>query len=411
MNQVNQTVLALLRGAVWGEKITLSAEADWQAVTREMQAQTVLSMVAGADLPEEIPETVRFQWQRAALYQGAQFYRLLHAQDEMVELLEGHGFHPAILKGMAAAIYYPAPETRTMGDIDFILPREELEAGFSLLRENGYVLEAEEDVNNKHILLAKSEAHFELHRYFGKFDSVEKMQRMDELVQDGLHHLDHSPCAGSSTPVLPALVNGIILLEHAAGHMQGGIGLRHVMDWMMYVRRHLTDAFWQETFLPAIQPLGLEHFACLLTSVCQNYLGLPEEFHWCQAVEREKCDQLLEYILFQGNFGRKEKNVGDKITLILSERKGIAGWLRLLQGSGMKHWKAAKQHACLRPFAWIYGGCRYAWLALGRKKAFSKLLAEKQASEERNVFLQEVGVGRREKPVLWLQDRFVERKS
>ena len=29
MNQVNQTVLALLRGAVWGEKITLSAEADW----------------------------------------------------------------------------------------------------------------------------------------------------------------------------------------------------------------------------------------------------------------------------------------------------------------------------------------------------------------------------------------------
>ena len=219
MNQVNQTVLALLRGAVWGEKITLSAEADWQAVTREMQAQTVLSMVAGADLPEEIPETVRFQWQRAALYQGAQFYRLLHAQDEMVELLEGHGFHPAILKGMAAAIYYPAPETRTMGDIDFILPREELEAGFSLLRENGYVLEAEEDVNNKHILLAKSEAHFELHRYFGKFDSVEKMQRMDELVQDGLHHLDHSPCAGSSTPVLPALVNGIILLEHAAGHI------------------------------------------------------------------------------------------------------------------------------------------------------------------------------------------------
>lgn len=142
-----------------------------------MQAQIVLSMVAGADLPEEIPETVRFQWQRAALYQGAQFYRLLHAQDEMVELLEGHGFHPAILKEMAAAIYYPAPETRTMGDIDFILPREELEAGFSLLRENGYVLEVEENANNNHILLAKDVAHFELHRYFGKFDSVEKCRK------------------------------------------------------------------------------------------------------------------------------------------------------------------------------------------------------------------------------------------
>ena len=38
MDQVSQAVLALLRGALWGEEVVYPADTDWQAVTKELQA-------------------------------------------------------------------------------------------------------------------------------------------------------------------------------------------------------------------------------------------------------------------------------------------------------------------------------------------------------------------------------------
>ena len=76
---------------------------------------------------------------------------------------------------MAAAVYYPAPEMRTMGDVDFLVPRDQVEKTYDLMRANGYELYLEKEAYNKHIELQKAGIRFELHRYFGIFDSVDKM--------------------------------------------------------------------------------------------------------------------------------------------------------------------------------------------------------------------------------------------
>lgn len=393
MDQVSQVVLALLRSALWDEENTYPADTDWQAVTKELHVQAVMGVIAGSDVSDSVPAEIRTQWEKLAMLQGAHFYKLLHEQNQMLALLEKNDIHPVILKGTAAAVYYPDPEMRTMGDVDFLVPREQVEKAYAVMLADGYEQYLEKDTSNKHISLQKAGIHFELHRYFGIFDSMDKMEYMDGLLKKGLQNIEWTSCAESRFPMLPPLANGLVLLEHAAGHFRGGLGLRHITDWMLYAHTCLTDAFWEEAFRPAAQALGLDVFAQVLTKMCQRYLGLPASMHWCQAADDSYCDQLMKFVLEQGNFGKKEmEEVGDRVTRLFDAHNGISEWLHLLQLSGLNHWQAVKRHAFLKPFAWVYGIGRYAHLALGRKKGVALVAEEKKKSNQRNELCEGLGL-------------------
>lgn len=410
MDQISQTAIALLRSALWGDAFSCSADTDWAAVTRELSAQAVLGVVAGSDIPPGVPEAVRAQWEGVALRQGAQFYRLLHAQEEMLALLAANDIHPVILKGVTAAAYYPSPEMRAMDDIDFLVPREQVERACTLMLRNGYTLNCKKQANSKHIALLRDDVRFELHRYFGEFDSAERMQQMDAMLQQGMRDAVLCPCAGSEVPMLPPLAHGLVLLKHIAGHVRDGLGLRHITDFMLYAHACLTDDFWHKAFRPAAQAQGLERFAKIVTRMCQLYLGLTEELSWCRDADREDCERLMRFVLAQGNFGEKQAGLGSKVTLLLGAHSGVAGWMRRLQASGMEHWEAAGRHALLRPFAWVYGGCRYARLALGRERALAQLREEKAACEQTDELIACLGLTEGKQKALLRNGRFVERK-
>lgn len=410
MDQVSQAVLALLRGALWGEEVVYPADTDWQAVTKELQAQAIMGVIAGSDVPECVPAQTRAQWENLALLQGSRFYQLLHQQDQLLALLAKNDISLVILKGMAAAVYYPAPEMRAMGDVDFLVPRDQVEKTYDLMRANGYELHLEKEAHNKHIELQKAGIRFELHRYFGIFDSVDKMAYMDDILQKGMQNIEWRACAESRFPMLPPLENGLVLLEHAAGHFWDGLGLRHITDWMLYAHACLTDDFWAKSFLPAAQALGLDVFAQVLTKMCQRHLGLSESIRWCQQANAALCDQLMDYVLEQGNFGSKQMDVGGKVTRLLGTHKGIGEWLRLLQLSGLKHWNAVKRYPFFKPFAWIYGGCRYMHLTFGRKNALGLFQKEKRKSDQQEEMYEGLGLSWNRCKVILRDDQFIERR-
>lgn len=411
MDQISQVVLSLLRSALWGEKISCPADTDWEAVTKELRMQAVLGVVAGTDLPESIPAEVRTRWEGLAMHQGLHFYHLLHDQDELLTLLKENGIPTVILKGMAAAVYYPSPEMRSMGDVDFLVPRGKDEQTYELLLANGYELFEEKDAVDKHISFQKGEARFEMHRYFGRFDRVDAMKYMDDLLQKEMQSIEWRSCSGSSFPMLSSLANGLVLLEHAAGHFRDGLGLRHILDWMMYVHSCLTDAFWNEAFQSAAQAIGLDNFAKVLTKMCQTYLGLAGDLQWCRDADDESCRQIMDYVLEQGNFGFKQMDVEGKVIRLFGRHNGLVEWCRLLQLSGMNHWGAVQRHPILKPFAWIYGIGRYLHLALGRKNAIGLVREEKKKSDQREKMYTELGVNRSKIPVVLQDDQFVERKQ
>ena len=115
-------------------------------------------------------------------------------------------------------------------------------------------------------------------------------------------------------------------------------------------------------------------------------------------------------MLEQGNFGSKQMDVGVKVTRLLGTHKGIGEWLRLLQLSGLKHWNAVKRYPFFKPFAWIYGGCRYMHLTFGRKNALGLFQKEKRKSDQQEEMYEGLGLSWNRCKVILRDDQFIERR-
>ena len=80
-----------------------------------------------------------------------------------------------------------------------------------------------------------------------------------------------------NSTVLPDDENGIVLLSHIRQHLESGLGLRQIIDWMMFVRSYLNDEMWFSSFHEKAQRTGLESLAVITTKMCQKYLGLTKK--------------------------------------------------------------------------------------------------------------------------------------
>ena len=124
---------------------------------------------------------------------------------------------------------------------------------------------------------------------------------------------------------------------------------------------------------------------------CQIYLGLPEEgFEWCAEVEPTVCADLLEHVMLLGNFGKKIK--GKTGATALSGIRGPVGFFRYLQRGGVCNWKAARKHALLRPFAWVYQAGRCVRLVLMRKDIAGSVRFDMEETARRRNLGSEMGL-------------------
>ena len=348
MNQTEAILLQAIRGSLWKSDIAFPEDTDWDAVLEEAEKQAVLSIACTV-----APKDVQRRWSNKTAGLTAHYIRILHAEKRMTELLKKNGIPTVILKGTAAAVYFPVPSLRTMGDIDLIVPPERFEQAKELFIQEQYDVK-EDPTYLRHVELEKDGISFELHRFFHD-DGVDV--NVDPYINDGMRRAETGIVDGVAFPMLPRLENGLVLLAHIAHHLYGEIGIRQIIDWMMFVNRELDDAFWESSFMEAARGAGLDTLACVATKMCQMYLGLPKRIHWCENADTGLCETLMDNILSAGNFGSK-RGSGRKIGMVTTQfrRKGT---LRYLQQAGMRNWSAYRRHKWLKPFAWFYQICRY----------------------------------------------------
>lgn len=334
--------------------------ADWSLLFEEMKQQTV------AALPYELLPPEMTQWRNYCRKKQTQFVRLMYAQQQLLELLEQHGIPCVILKGAAAAMYYPHPSLRTMGDVDYLVKRADLEKAAALLESNGYTLAHKKNLSRYHFSYVRDHIEFEIHWRLPLIsDSDEdRLNYFEEGIAGRIWH----EIEGYRFPTLPTLRNGLVLIFHIDQHLRSGLGLRQIVDWMMYVNS-LQPEEWA-----ALQPLlaenGVETLARTVTVFCQRYLGLRPCYADGPALPVEA---LKAYVLEKGNFGRKAGLDGriEAITLLSTEK---SYFFRRLQADGLLKWKAAKKHAVLRPFAWIYQAFRNVSILMRKKKKRAKIM-------------------------------------
>lgn len=361
MTKEQELLLDILKNALFDAPLSLAPETDFAPILKEAKEQTVLPLVAAA-----------LQTKNTTGYQSLVHYiQVVHEQSMLIKLFEENSVPLVILKGTAAAMYYPKPHLRTMGDVDFIVPVEKFEEARKILEENRYVFR-QDFGDDRDYEYTKGGVILELHRRFSNHPGVE------QRIKNGIEHAVRCSVNGYEFPCLPPTENGLAILDHIRHHFKSsGLGLRHLLDWMMFAHTVLDDKVWAEQFQPIAKETGLERLAVVLTATCRKWLGLPEDYGWSRHVEDDLADQTIETFLTNGNFGRKLVREDHKVedATIAVKREGL---FRFLQSTGELTWTALEKHPWLRPFAWLYQSCRYisrGVKALSRGENFRKQVA------------------------------------
>lgn len=381
MNQTEQVLLQAIQKSLWNADITFPEDTDWNKILCEAAQQTVLGIVECV-----APAEFRAEWKHRSSINTAHFLRILHYQSELCALMKANRIPMVILKGTAAAQYYPVPSQRTAGDIDFLVPGEYIEKAKKLLADNGY--ETEDDPQYpRHVDVRKDSISFEMHRFFSDGDSGVEV---DQYLLDALSRAEAGSLYGAIFPVLPSMENGLVLLTHIAHHLRVGLGLRQVIDWMMYVDKVLDDEAYRNSFQEMARNTGLETLALTVTKMCQMYLGLSKRITWCSDADDVLCSVLLENLLSSGNFGRK-RGTGIRVEGTVSHlrRNGF----RYLQQAGEYNWKAYHKHKWLKPFAWIYQIGRYGRQGIQERRNGTHIQEDINRGKQRSELFQQLKIG------------------
>jgi len=372
MDSVLNSTVQLIRESVWGSDSSLLPLEEVESVYALLREHGLLALPTNVISKIPMNDSLRTKW-RGQLFQQLFIYNnVVNAQQKVLSALVKEGIQTVVLKGTSASQYYPIPEYRAMGDIDFLVKNSDLYRAKDIIESCGYAAIASDISNDRHISLSRGYIQIELHNRFASEKVIGNPKKFDELLFNDMS-LERTKL---SDPI-----NGLVLIEHIAQHLNGGIGLRQIIDWMMFVYHCLDDHMWEQRFCQLVEMNGLAKLSIYITRMCQIHLGLTEnKITWCLQAEDSTCNALFNYIVNCGNFGHSRNSwESGEITKLPSLRHPVR-LFKYLQQRGQKNWLLAQKYPILRPFSWIYQITKYVKM---RKNLNSNGISLKSILDER----------------------------
>ena len=153
-HRLRSILLELLGGSPQPAGVADLPASAWQELERMAglhRLQPLLHHRHHANLA--VPEDIRAGWHAAFRASAMASLVLAGELAATVRLLEGAGFAPLALKGAWLAWHaYPHPALRPMRDIDLLLSPETVIPAFDLLRANGFVSDAPQELTSEEIV-------------------------------------------------------------------------------------------------------------------------------------------------------------------------------------------------------------------------------------------------------------------
>ncbi len=311
MDRISADFLSLVRSALWGSVADVQPGSDeWPDILKMASQQTVMGLVADAvsRLPEDSRPS-RELWQKLHLFRVSNIrsHALLNARlAEVLDLFRSAGLRPVLFKGQGLAANYPDPTARQCGDLDIYIGEDDyLKACEVAIKAFGaHDHDAE---SKKHYHLRYGEVDVEVHRIAESlpgFRSDRKYQAWTrhQLLESDLREVKID---GFSADVPPVRFDAVYILNHTWHHfVNGGIGLRQVCDWTMYLHRFY-DSIDVKVLEQDLRDFNLLKVWKTFGHIAVHHLGLPQEK--CPLYEERYAGlaaKVLDRILSEGNFGR-----------------------------------------------------------------------------------------------------------
>jgi hypothetical protein len=326
-----EQLLYLLRAALWERGVDSScfpAETKWGDIYRLAQQQTVAALIydALASLPaEQQPEPAFLRQWYVHLIKVEQSHKLLNQRlAEVTTLLRSEEIRSVLLKGQGVAQNYPNPARRQCGDIDLYIGKENYKKACDIAQKWDSAQEVERD-DTKHYSFHWRGVTIELHR-IALF--LRKFQHWTEyhLMGDKLRRWSID---GTEVLLPPVNFDALYIFNHAYSHfILGGIGLRQLCDWALYLHTFANEIDRQQ-LKHDLDSFGLMRVWQIFGHIAVSYLGLVEnEMPFYTDRYKKRAEKVLGYILKDGNFGHHSSS--SKPSKNFLKRK-LCTLLRILQ--------------------------------------------------------------------------------
>lgn len=317
MKEVQRRFLELLEAGLWGvlpNRSLFDEQTDWEAILKIAEEQTVVGIVAdGISL---LPKELHGERRVMMLF----FARTMALEDEnkkmnrfapfLMTQLERQGVHSLLLKGQGVATCYRYPLHRVVGDIDLLVPEEkEYRKATRLMAK--IAAEEGEDRGRKHAAFSYQGMAIEIHGDFRFLVNRRCKLHVEEWkvkrLAEGSRMLEEETMKGTRVPTVG--FDTVFIFGHLLNHLMGsgGVGLRQVSDWMMYVNRHY-DEIRIDELTNDLTLLGLLPYWKTLAAMAVHELGFPaNRMPLYDERYQKKGRRQLENIFYTGNFGARQK--------------------------------------------------------------------------------------------------------
>ena len=404
MNDVQSLLLQVISAALFDKKAPDVTADLLLSLVEESKAQAVYPLTFSV-LDSQLQEKLTAEQYNEC---SEEFFRYAIAgtqnfaeHSELHELMTANEMPYVAIKGLASAMYYPEPNLRSMGDVDFLVAKENVSRAGKLLEGIGFAVDHGEEDDGIHIAYKRPPMSiWELHHSVNGIPNNEIGSLISAEMDKAIPTAEVTEVDGSICRLPDKFHHGLIMLLHTASHLTSeGVGLRHLCDWVVFASA-LNDAEFREIFEKKLKRFGLWRFAQALTLLGIRYLGAPKRVWALEAIESRKLDDmtldgLMNDILSGGNFGTKDMNRYREIKYISDRREGTIGKSGILrQGFNTmnakvrRDYKTIGKHKVLLPIGYLAEGGKYIGLLLtGKRKTSGTKQMLIEAAERKRIYL------------------------
>ncbi|WP_278888108.1 nucleotidyltransferase family protein [Leyella stercorea] len=324
IDKVENALLEILRREVTGEdgteKMVLSV-AGLNAVMRLAREHAVTGLVANAAMRNRIVIAGGAAEGRGEVVMRLMQQTMAHKQNQgrfedavgrFARLMKSNGIAYVVFKGLAVARYYPEPFVRTMGDVDFYVPKSCFDRAVKVIERGLHVVMDKEDVD-KHYSFDWQGIRFEMHYQIETFGSHRHQHRFDRMIDEAMaEHTDSFTVCDSDgneteVSVLPPTEDLIVVFKHWFNHLLvEGVGLRQTLDLAVLLNAY-RDKINVGRLMTALDGIGYMKAFRAMLAMMKRYFG----FEWLDSNfvlgcrDERYADKLMAAVMESGNFGRK----------------------------------------------------------------------------------------------------------
>ena len=358
MKEIYGKYLSVLRSFVGGSAPEAVSGEEWPELWELARIHNTMGILSFVYMhhPQLVPEEVRPGLRKLCLGEISLYARRAEQMRQLAEECSKNDIDCLYFKGYVLRNYYPVPELRTFGDVDFVIRKADREKADQLMKDLGYI---PKDTWEPAYSYRKDAEYYEIHTDVMEIDVSDKADYVAYFSHIWEHvrpaEVVNLPHAWEFTPEFHFLY----LLTHIAKHISAsGAGIRMYLDIAFFIKHFQQKLDWAWV-AEELEKLAFSDFANMVFSAVEQWFGIAPPLP-LRAVDKPVMADFLEFTLSGGVYGYVGR---DKGTVFLkqqarNDREEVSKFRTLLHhalppaASLENRYTYLQKHSWLLPVAW-----------------------------------------------------------